>query len=252
MVKEVQAMDADGAQHDGRRSTVLWHPDLHRQAVQEDLAFLTIGFHPRYHRETSLQIVERATASIGIRSYVTWELQRKPDLLMKVWIPAGKNTDDLWQALRREADDNPQLRLELMLSTYAVQATLYHHLWPTRVTPTDVDDALDLGGDLLTSGNIVGPLQGEFDALVRRQLIATIESEASGIKFFIWLSPAQLFPNERAKSSLESELIRAVTTTPHVYATSLYRILGDASYLITGRFKPENYEVLARDLQPRL
>jgi hypothetical protein len=249
---ETQLADVDQARHDEQLATVLWHPDLHRQAAKEDLAFLTIGFQPRYHRATALQVIDRANAAVGIRSYVLWELQRKPDLLMKVWLPAGKNTDDLWQALRHEAATNPQIRLEVALSTYVVQTTLYHHLWPTRVTSADAEDALDLGGDLLTSGIVYGSLPKELDLLTRRQLIASLTTSATGIKFFIWLSPSELFPNERAKTTLETELVRVVTTTPHIYATSVYRTLGDVPYLISGRFKPERYEVLARELQPRL
>jgi len=252
MASEAQFADVDHSRRDEQLATVLWHPDLHRQAAQEDLAFLTIGFQPRYHRATALQIVDRANAAIGVRSYVLWELQRKPDLLMKVWTPAGKNTDDLWQALRHEAANSPQIRLDLAPSTYMVQTTLHHHLWPSRVTAADVDDALDLGGDLLTSGTFFGELPKELDPLVRRQLITPLAVGSAGVKFFIWLSLSELLPNERAKSSLESELIRVVTTTPHVYATSVYRTLGSAPYLISGRFKPEHYEVLARDLQPRL
>jgi hypothetical protein len=249
---ETQFADVDQFRGDEQLATVLWHPDLHRQAAHEDLAFVTIGFQPRYHRATALQIVDRANAAIGVRSYVLWELQRKPDLLMKVWTPAGKNTDDLWQALRYEASNNPQIRLDLAPSTYVVQTTLQHHLWPSRITAADVDDVLDLGGDLLTSGTFFGALPKKLDPLIRRQLLAPLAVGASGVKFFIWLSLSELLPNERAKDTLEAELIRVVTTTPHVYATSVYRTLGSAPYLISGRFKPEHYEVLARDLQPRL
>lgn len=252
MADEVEFTDVEHARRDELLATVLWHPDLHRHAAQEDLAFLTIGFQPRYHRATALQIIDRANAAVGVRSYTLWELQRKPDLLMKVWIPAGKNTDDLWQALSREAEANPQIILDLALSTYVVQTTLHHHLWSGRVTVGDVDEVLELGGDLLTSGTIYGELPDELGTLIRRQLIAPIPIAATGVKFFIWLSLSELLPNERAKATLESELIRVVTTTPHVYAISIYRTLGAASYLISGRFKPERYEVLARDLQPRL
>jgi hypothetical protein len=252
MASESQFTDAERTPGDERLAMALWHPDLHRQAAHEDLTFLTIGFQPRYHRATAMQIIERANVAVGVRSYTIWELQRKPDLLMKVWIPAGKNTDDLWQALSREAEANPQMRLELTLTAYVVQATLHHHLWPNRMTPADVDDVLELGGDLLTSGTFFGELPKELSALTRRQFIAPQEAAATGIKFFIWLSLSELLPNERAKVSLETELVRVVTTTPHIYATSIYRTLGPTPYLISGRFKPERYEVLARDLQPRL
>ncbi len=252
MASETQFTELDQSRRDDQLATVLWHPDLHRQAAQEDLAFLTIGFQPRYHRATALQIIDRANATVGVRSYTLWELQRKPDLLMKVWIPAGKNTDDLWRALSHEARTNPQIRLDLSLSTFVVQATLHHYLWPTRVSPADVDEILELGGDLLTSGTLYGDLPKDLDTLSRRQVIAQLAAGATGIKFFIWLSLSELLPNERAKATLEMELIRVVTTTPHVYGTSIYRTLGASPYLISGRFKPERYEVLARDLQPRL
>lgn len=252
MGSETQFSDAERVRRDQQLATVLWHPDLHRQAAQEDLAFLTIGFQPRYHRATALQIIDRAVTAVGVHSYTLWELQRKPDLLMKVWIPAGKNSEDLWRALSREAEANPQLRLDLVVSTYVVQATLHHYLWPNRATGTDIDEVLELGGDLLTSGTLFGEMPKQLDTLTRRQLIAPLAAGATGIKFFIWLSLSELLPNERAKTSLETELVRVVTTTPHVYATSVYRTLGTTPYLISGRFKPENYEVLARDLQPRL
>jgi Putative DNA-binding domain len=251
MASEPNFTDADRVR-DEQLATVLWHPDLHRQAAQEDLAFLTIGFQPRYHRATALQIIDRAVAAVGVRSFTLWELQRKPDLLMKVWIPAGRNSDDLWRALSHEAETNPQIRLDLVDSTYIVQTTLHHYLWPSRLTATDIDQVLELGGDLLTSGTLFGELPKQLDALARRQLIAPLAAGATGIKFFIWLSLSELLPNERAKASLETELVRVVTTTPHVYATSIYRTLGVTPYLISGRFKPENYEVLAQDLQPRL
>lgn len=252
MASDMQFSGAERAPGDEQLATALWHPDLHRQAAQEDLAFLTIGFRPRYHRTTALEIIKRANAAVGVRSYTLWELQRKPDLLMKVWIPAGKNTDDLWQALSREAEVNPQMRLDLIPTTYVVQTTLHHYLWPNRVTPADVDEVLELGGDLLTSGSFLGELPEDLDALTRRQIIAPLAEGATGIKFFIWLSLSELLPNERAKASLESELIRVITSTPHVYGTSIYRTLGETPYLISGRFKPERYEILARELQPRL
>lgn len=255
MTSETQLAGALPERHTERTATVLWHPDIHRQAAQEDLAFLTVGFEPRYHRPTALQIIDRANVSVGIRSYVLWELQRKPDILMRAWIPAGKNTDDLWRALHVEAANNPQLRVELVPSTYVVQTVLHHHLWPNRAAAAaaaDIDDILEHGGDLLTSGVLYGEVPKEFEPLLRRRLIASVDFNAVGIKFFIWLSPSELLPNERAQSTLETELIRVVTGTPHIYATSVYRTLGPVPYLISGRFKPEHYEVLARELQPRL
>lgn len=75
----------------------------------------------------------------------------------------------------------------------------------------------------------------------------------SGIKFFVWLSLSDLLPSERARSTLQTELIRVVNSTPHIYATSIYGGSSNrASYLLSGRFKPEHYEALARELQPRL
>lgn len=252
MTSETQFADATSTRRTERPATILWHPDIHRQAAQEDLAFLTIGFEPRYHRPTALQIIDRANASVGIRSYVLWELQRKPDILMRAWIPAGKNTDDLWRALHVEAANNPQLRVELVSSTYVVQTVLHHHLWSTRINVADIDDVLERGGDILTSGALYGDLPKDLEPLLRRQLISCLDINASGIKFFIWLAPSELLPNERAQSTLESELIKVVTGTPRIYATSVYRTLGPAPYLVSGRFKPEHYEVLARELQPRL
>jgi Schlafen, AlbA_2 len=252
MAGETQLADADRVRRNDQPATVLWHPDLHRQAAQEDLAFLTIGFQPRYHRATALQIIDRANTAVGIRSYALWELQRKPDILMKVWVPAGKNTDDLWQTLNHEAELNPKIRLTLSPVTYVVQATLQHHLWPTRITTSDIDEALELGGDLLTSGVTHGALPGELNRLIRRQLIAPLTAGPTGVKFFMWLSLSELLPNEHAIATLETELVRVVTSTPHIYGTSIYRTLGPAPYLISGRFKPEQYEVLARELQPRL
>src|SRR5207245_1079870 len=93
-------------------ATVLWHPNLHRQVAQEQLAFLTIGFQPRYQREAALRVIDRATEATGVRSYTIWELQRKPDLLAKIWVPAGKNAEDVWASLRVEARAEPHIHLE--------------------------------------------------------------------------------------------------------------------------------------------
>lgn len=233
-------------------STVLWHPDLHRQVAQEQLAFLTIGFQPRYQRDTALQVIDRANAVIGVRSYVVWELQRKPDLLVKLWIPAGKNAEDVLQSLLAEAGSQPHLSLDLNITIFVVWTTLSHHLWPRALTPTDIEEALENGGDYLTSGHLAGVLPERLVSLTRRQIMGTVAGGTVGIKFFIWLALSELLPNERARATLESELIRFVNTTPHVYSTSIYSGAGIASYIVSGRFKPENFEVLARELQPRL
>lgn len=232
---------------------VLWHPALHQQVAHEQLAFLTIGFEPRYQRDIALQVIDRATADVGIRSYTVWELQRKPDVLMKVWIPAGKNASNVWESLRAQARSQPHLGLTLSDSTFLVLTSLAHHLWPRSLTQLDIDDALEVGGDFLASGQVFGPLPDEFSSLIRRGVLAPVAADTVGIKFFIWLSLSELMPSERGRATFERELVRVVTSTPHIYATSIFSGSSTtASYIVSGRFKPEHYEALARELQPRL
>lgn len=233
-------------------SLLLWHPELHRQLAHEQLAFVSVGFQPRYQRDLALQLIDRAFADAGVRSSTVWELQRKPDLLIKLWVPAGKNTEDILQGLRAQAQAHPHVRLTLQEATFHALRTLSHYLWSRAVTTEDVDDVLECGGDFLVSGVIAERLPDEIAHLSRRQLVALLDSEPAGVKFFIWISAAELLPNERARDHLEHELLRVVNTTPNVYATSIFAGTGVADYLVTGRFKPEHYETLARDLQPRL
>ena len=232
---------------------LIWHPEIHRQLLHEQAAFLTIGFQPRYQRDAALQVLDRAASSIGVRSFTVWELQRKPDVLLRAWLPAGKNTDDLWAALRTEARTLSHLPLEVSGTTFAVLRTLTHHFWPRGVNPSDLDDVVEAGGDFLTSGALSGELPQELSLFVKRHLAARTSHNSTGIKFFIWLAVSELLPNERARTSLEQELLRVVQATQHVYATSVY--VGQSStadYLVSGRVKPEHYEALAKELQPRL
>jgi hypothetical protein len=156
-------------------------------------------------------------------------------------------------SLRSEAKNQPHLRFELAGSTFLVLTSITHHLWPRPLDPIDIEDALEIGGDFLTAGAGRGPVPEEFSSLLRRHIISPVPTDTSGIKFFIWLALSELLPSERARATVEQELIRVVNTTPHIYGTSVYSgSSGSASYLVTGRLKPEHYETLARELQPRL
>ncbi len=234
-------------------ATVIWHPDLHRQVAQEQLAFISLSLRPRYKRDLALQIIDRATAVTGVRSYVVWEQMRKPDLLMRAWLPPGKNSADLVDEMRREAGQVPGQPSELDSWAFDVRRTLAHHLWPTSLEQEQLSDALANGSDYLTSGQVFGPVPDLLMSLMKRRYVAPIQIDSNGIKFFVWLTVSDILPSDSARSHLESELVRVVNSVRDVYATSVYS--GDsraANYLVTGRFKPENYEVLAKELQPSL
>ena len=189
-------------------ATVLWHPDLHRQVAQEQLVFATLALKPRYQRDLALQVIDRAVAGVGVRSYAVWELQRKPDLLLKLWVPPTKNSDDVLLQLGLEARQHPNQSSELSSAAFTVKRTLYHHLWPRSLEPAELEDALGTGGDFLTSGHVTGPLGDQLESMVRRQIVAPIHVDVTGVKFFIWLALENILPSDRARSQLEMELVR--------------------------------------------
>ncbi|MCB1029368.1 MAG: ATP-binding protein [Microthrixaceae bacterium] len=233
-------------------ATVLWHPEMHLRTAKEQLAFFALGFQPRYHRDSVLQTIDRAAATLAISSYVVWELQRKPDILLKVWIPSGCTSEDVLTAIQQEAIKHPTVPVETTSAVFLVGRVVSHYLWPNLVlSDQDRNDVLDLGGDYLTSGVVLGDVSPDLEPLVVRRHAAILEPDQGGIKFFIWVRVSELHNSSRTRSQVEAEIIRIVGSTPHIYGTSVYAGTGNlGDYLISGRMK--DYEALARQLQPRL
>jgi len=233
---------------------VLWHPDLHKRVVKEELGFLSLAFKPRYGRDAAKQIIDRATERAAIRSYTVWELHRKPDIILKAWLPPGTSSTDLGLILQAEARRQSDVPVELTFEVFDVAQVVSHHLWPRPVTETDREFALESGGDLLTDGRASEEDLLRAEKLLARRLVAPIEPSPEGIKFFIWLTRTDQLTTEKGLGAYENQLLSVMASAPNIFATSIYAgsVGGRVDYLVSGRIKPIHYESIASHLQPRL
>lgn len=80
-------------------SSLLWHNDIHKKWGDQKLVFLFLSYEPTYHRETAVARLQDFLQEEEICAYQVYEVTAPYDLLVRAWVPARMQRNDLLEGL---------------------------------------------------------------------------------------------------------------------------------------------------------
>lgn len=223
-------------------SRYLWHYNLHRTVAAERLYFLSCEFNDSYDRGIAVDAVKVTFRKLGINSFVVWEMFGGIDLLIKVWVPATMEMQDITQELHESLPSPNRFRV----TKFSVERTLFHWMWGGDVDPDarrKVHESHMVGLNAPTP-----PPQKSVREYLNAGLIARSRPSRT-IKFFMQIRDGE----SRAEAPdfeqrVGERLKHVITGTSEVHSISLFQGEGFARYLISGRTAPQKYEAIAGEL----
>lgn len=225
-----------------RRATYLWHHEIHSRIANEQLIFVLAGFDPVYKRQRVLEETKRVLADLKIRSYSLWELIGEHDLMVQAWLPKEVRPDQFTESLRNSVSAGVGIDTLAM----AVNSVVRHWMWQDislERVETDVhsEDYGHLNEAWVPPARIRQYREAGF--------IHQVPSR-SALKFFIRIST----PNRSTNPQIDAQILDVARSLFYEGPASngvIMRVSGGASYLLTGRLEPKNFEAIAEVVQAK-
>lgn len=172
------------------RPLLLWHDIVHERE-RETLTFWRLSFGPKYDRNGIFGHLEEFYKAFEIRSHILYETLGEFDILLRLWIPRGFLPGEIETGLRSHLAWHDVWNVEYMFSTS-------HEHWTMRGRPKPTDA---LAGTFVSNQTITAinefndrqvesadlPYPQEVEDLIDRGLIAPINLEERGIRFYLFL-----------------------------------------------------------------
>ena len=164
----------------------IWHHRVHEE-TGESLYFWRLAFSPVYIRDSALAGLKAALARCKVRSVALYELLGPFDMLVRVWLPKGREAEEFQRVLDEELRPHG---LD-MLESFAVEYVVRHWAFSgKRVAEPDAQSTHEL---LRDKSRIRDLEDGQLDfkgvqALIDDHLVAVPKyknRERPGIKFAI-------------------------------------------------------------------
>lgn len=219
--------------------TYLWHQAFHRNVGVERLYFWLVSCQERFDRESIIPILTEAITSVGVRSFVIWELFGEQDILVRTWLPPDRDAGSLEDTLSQHGRK---------VRGYSVSNMLRHWMWDgVQPKAEDLFDAVTVEalGDI-NDPNLDSKLLDEY---IHRGFVRSIDSGLHTIKFFVFIRRPQDFDAEN-EQSFRAEITRIAGSFAHLQFWSLYRVRGpgDGRYILSGRVSPGDFEAITNEL----
>jgi hypothetical protein len=234
------------------RVKYLWHHQLHSDLVNERLHYALIEVKPTYKRDRALLRLKNAAESLGVRSYAIWELIGRDDLMFQAWLPVAitmtRFEDELTAQFAASSSPPPSLNI----FPVAVDEFVYHWMWGVPRINVDVAKR-EIDARHLVDVNGPVDIPSQSRALYKNNNYMYRLSATKTLKFFMLVSSAGRSFKVHSPADMADRLSSAIRESPRVLSPCLMKIRGDGvAYLLTGRIKREDFELLAEEFQPRI
>lgn len=221
------------------RPVYLWHQSFHRTVGVERLYFWLVSCQQRFDRESIIPALTRALDSVGVRSFVIWELFGEQDILVRTWLPPDRDAGSVEDALSKD---------QRKVRGFSVSEMLRHWMWD-GVRPKAEDLFGSVTIDALADVNNPALDSDLLEDYVQRGFIRPIENGPHTIKFFVFIRRPQDFDAEQ-EQAFRNEITRIANSFAQLQYWSLYRVRGpgDGRYILTGRVAADNFQAITNEL----
>ena len=221
------------------RPFYLWHHSFHRTVGVERLYFWLISCQQRFDRESIIPALTTALDSVGVRSFVIWELFGEQDILVRTWLPPDIEAGSVEDALSKD---------QRKVRGFSVSEMLRHWMWDgVEAEAQDLFGAVTI--EALADINASTSDANLLSNYLQRGFIRPIEGGPYTIKFFVFIRRPQDFDADQ-EQAFRTEIVGIAKSFAQLQYWSLYRVRGpgDGRYILTGRVATDNFEGITNEL----
>ena len=229
----------------------IWHHRAHTDRRGERLLYWRASFVSGYERDRVTSGIESACRSCGVVGLIVYELFGAHDILIRAWLPEGRNVPELDLALTEELkptglDEWAGFAVNYMVrhwpfirsdgSTDGPEERWLNHLQDSEILEVETDwpDVRPELIERLKAERLITPLdEGTF--------------EAPGIKFIVEVS-SDAGSDVRTLAEFEEKLVEVLDSARGIRQRSLYAGTGFAHFLIMGRVDYDKFHAIHSEL----